>query len=421
MTEELAGNPYRTDWSEAPSVRAGRFSKYLGFVVAVVGLALAGCATPQTPSTRLGTRISVARNKARVPGSTSTSTTACSNSVNIGQWSDSRIASQMIVVSSAQDSLNMLEQAFKGGVGGVVLIGGASPQASVLKGEIGKLEELSPGGIAPLIMADEEGGGVQVLTPLVGQMPWPRQMAEELSAKKVESLTYTVGRAMRAIGITVDLAPVVDLDSGIGPSKSNPDGSRSFSSNPATAIKYAAAFERGLVKAGVIPVLKHFPGLGGASGNTDFAPASTLSFASLENGGLIPFERLANNAKAVMVSNASVPGLTGGVPASLSSKALAILRQAVGFQGVTITDSLETVSISSFQPNLLNSVLDAAKAGEDMIMLASSNPNQIPEYRGARNVLSQAIASGSLPRSQVEASVGRILVLKGYSPACIVY
>ncbi len=327
----------------------------------------------------------------------------------------------MLAISSGQGSLSLVSKAFSGGVGGVVLTGGAHVTAASLKDEITNLDSLSPGGVIPLLMADEEGGGVEVLSPLVGQMPWPRTMARTMSPAQVESLAFKVGKAMRDIGVTVDLGPVVDLDAGPGPSTSNPDGSRSFSANPSVATEYAGAFEAGLEKAGVIPVLKHFPGLGGASGNTDFMAAHTVPYNVLLHGGLVPFEKLASNAKAVMISNASIPGLTNGVPSSLSSKAIGLLRKVVGFQGVAITDSLETVSIASYQPNLFQAVVDAARAGADMIMLASSDPNQVPDYLGARNALSQAIASGAISRAAAEESVGRILALKGFASSCIYY
>ncbi len=344
---------------------------------------------------------------------------SCLSSIDVGEWSDGRLASQMIAISSEMGTLADISQAVSDGVGGVVLMGNGSSPA--LKIELAKMRSLVSDGVSPLVMTDEEGGGIQPLSALVGSMPWPRMMAKTMSPGQVESLTYRVGQALRSVGVNMDLAPVVDLDAGPGPSNTNPDGSRSFSVDPPVADRYAKAFEAGLEKAGVIPVIKHFPGLGGASGNTDFAIAHTLSYSTLLKGGLIPFQRLASTAKVVMVSNASIPGLTGGVPSSLSPNAIRVLRSVVGFNGVIISDSLETISISSFQPDLSKAVVASAEAGVDLVMLASSNPNQVPIYQSAKRALARAIATGVLPRGAAEASVGRILVLKGFAPSCIHY
>lgn len=348
-----------------------------------------------------------------------TTTHPCASSIDVGSWSPERLASQMLALSSDMGSISANSEAVNDGVGGVVLMGAASSPA--LKSQLSALVAHAPGGVAPLVMADEEGGGIQVLSKLVGSMPWPRTMAGSMSTDQVEALAYRIGKGMRSLGVDVDLAPVVGLDSSPGPSRTNPVGMRSFSSNPATATEYARAFEGGLERAGVIPVLKHFPGLGGSSGNTDFMPAHTLSYSVLLHTGMIPFEDLGPGAKAVMVSNAVVPGLTSGVPASLSPRAISVLREQVGFRGLIMTDSLETVSIASYQPDLPEAVVEAVKAGVDMVMLASTNPNQVPTFLAARSALEKAITSGSLSVSSVDSSITRILEAKGYSSSCIYY
>src|SRR5262249_28158003 len=133
----------------------------------------------------------------------------------------------------------------------------------------------------------------------------------------------------------------VDVDGGAGPSATNPDGSRSFSADPAVAAQYGVAFLQGLRAGGVLPVVKHFPGLGGSSGNTDVGPAQTLPLAALRTAGLPPFEAaIRAGAPAVMIANATVPGLTN-LPASLSSNAIdGLLRHDLGFGGLVLTDSL---------------------------------------------------------------------------------
>ena len=85
-------------------------------------------------------------------------------------------------------------------------------------------------------------------------------MAATMSDGAIEALARRVGLRMRALGVTVDLAPVVDLDAGAGPNAHDADGTRSFSVNPTVAAAAAVAFAAGLSRAGVLPVYKHFPG-----------------------------------------------------------------------------------------------------------------------------------------------------------------
>ena len=145
----------------------------------------------------------------------------------------------------------------------------------------------------------------------------------------------------------MDLAPVLDVDGGAGPNNQDPDGTRSFSDNEKVAATDALAFESGLAAGGIIPVVKHFPGLGGATGNTDVMSASTVPWRILQRVGLVPFEdAVAAQVPVVMVANASVPGLTE-LPASISENVITgVLRNQLGFHGLVITDSLSAISLS---------------------------------------------------------------------------
>ena len=196
-------------------------------------------------------------------------------------------------------------------------------------------------------MTDEEGGEIQRMANLVGNLPWPRTMAATMTPGQVRALAGQVGRRMRAAGITMDLAPVLDLSDSPGPDATYPDGPRSFSVHPAVATAYGLAFARGLQDGGVIPVLKHFPGLGQASANTDFGRATDPPLGTLEAGALLPFEAaIKDGLPAVMVGEVSVPGLTHGLPATLSSQAITgLLRGRLGFHGLVLTDSLSAAAI----------------------------------------------------------------------------
>jgi beta-N-acetylhexosaminidase len=273
-------------------------------------------------------------------------------------------------------------------------------------------------------MADEEGGGVQRLAGAVPAVPWARDLARSFTPAQVQALAAQLGRAMQQLGVSVDLAPVLDADGGAGPSATDPDGSRSFSPDPEVVTRYGLAFLRGLRAGRVTPVVKHFPGLGGASGNTDVGPAATLPIATLRSGGLRPFQAaIADGVPAVMISNATVPGLTT-LPASLSSSAIdGLLRHDLGFGGLVLTDSLSAGAIAQAGFSLPAAATAAIEAGADMVLfgstLTAAQTQLLTPANVARSVnqivdgIVAAEQSGVLPVQRLDEAVGHVLAVKG--------
>lgn len=126
----------------------------------------------------------------------------------------------------------------------------------------------------------------------------------------------------------------------------------------------------------MIPVVKHFPGLGQASYNTDFGPASVPPLPVLEAGALRPFqEAIAAGAPAVMVANATVPGLTGALPATLSAAAVTgLLRHRLGFRGLVLTDSLSALAVQDAGYSVPQAAARAIEAGDDMVLFNTADP-----------------------------------------------
>jgi beta-N-acetylhexosaminidase len=304
------------------------------------------------------------------------------------------------------------------GAGGVLIFGSAAPPPD-LRAELTP----APPGVPLVAMADQEGGGVQRLGPPVPSMPWPRVMAQTMTPDQVQALATSVGRSMRQLGVDVNLAPVLDLDDRPGPSASNPDGLRSFSAVPATAAQYGVAFMHGMQDAGILPVVKHFPGLGGASANTDFGPATTQPLATLQTAGLLPFQAaIAAGAPAIMVANASVPGLTN-LPASLSPAVInGLLRTELGYNGLVVTDSLSADAISVAGYQLPQAAVAAVSAGADMILFGSTlTPGQTAVLSAANvsatvnvivGALVAATANGTIPVTRLNTAVLHVLAAK---------
>jgi beta-N-acetylhexosaminidase len=296
------------------------------------------------------------------------------------------------------------------GIGGVILFGNVAPRN--LAQQLASLRSQAPDGIAPLIMTDEEGGGIQRMANLVGAMPWPRAMAATLTTDGVMRLGETAGHNLIGNGVSVDLAPVLDLANGPGPDASHPDGPRSFSANPSVATAYGLAFARGLAAAGVLPVIKHFPGEGQATANTDDSPASTPPLRTLLTSDLVPFKAsIQANLPAVMVGNATVPGLTMG-PTSLSPAAIeGLLRGQLGFDGLILTDSLSAGAISSLGLDVPHAAVQAVAAGADMVLY---DPLRSRVKSGeVVNQLVAAVSEGVLPQPRLDDAVIHVLRAKG--------
>jgi beta-N-acetylhexosaminidase len=316
-------------------------------------------------------------------------------------------------------AVNVASQA---GAGGILFLGAAPPPSNLAPELHAGLASTTPG-LVPLVMADQEGGGVQRLDGAVPSMPWPRTMAQTMTPDEVQALATSVGRSMGQLGIDVNLAPVLDLDSGPGPNALDPDGLRSFSAVPTTAARYGVAFVHGMQAAGIVPVVKHFPGLGGASGNTDYGPATTPPLSTLRTGGLIPFQAaFAAGAPAVMVANAAVPGLTA-IPASLSPAAInGLLRHDLGFQGLVLTDSLSAGAISQSGYQLPDAAATAISAGADMVLFGSTlTPAQTVLLAPANvaTTISQivgaivaATAAGTISVTRLNTAVLHVLAVK---------
>ena len=332
---------------------------------------------------------------------------ACSPSAALATWSLRRLAAQTVVVPVLQTDVASIAAEVAAGAGGIVLLGDSTPPD--LAAQLARLEAQAPGRLAPLVMTDEEGGAVQRMADVAGWVPSARQMGLTMTAAQIQDLAFTVGRRLRAAGVTMDLAPVVDLDAGPGPSATDPDGTRSFSADPAVAAADGTAFAIGLERAGVVPVLKHFPGLGGATANPDDAPAATLSWSALQHGALLPFERaIAAGAGAVMVADASVPGLTSG-PASLSAAVLTgVVRDQLRFRGLVLTDSLSAAAVADAGYSVPGAAVAALAAGADMVLFKDA-----VYWEPTVDAIVSAVGAGTLSRARLEDAVLHVLATKG--------
>ncbi len=345
-------------------------------------------------------------------GPVATPGAGCSNPPLIAGWSVGRLAEQTIVVPVQERDVSAARAEVVAGAGGIILFGTSAPVS--LGAQLKALVALARGGVAPLVMADEEGGSVQRMANLVGWVPSAREMGATMTPSEIRNRAEALARRMRAAGVTMDLAPVLDLDGGSGPNQRDAVGTRSFSVNVRVAAADGLAFADGLRAGGVLPVVKHFPGLGGATGNTDSERAATQPWSTLERAGVLPFEDAVEaHAATVMISNARVPGLTDR-PASVSATVITtLLRDELGYRGLVITDSLSAAAVSASGYSVPEAAVAAVQAGADMVLFtatASALPSLTARVVSA---LVTAAAEGRLPRSRLVDAVAHILAAKG--------
>ena len=230
------------------------------------------------------------------------------------------------------------------------------------------LQAAAPANARPLLIAaDQEGGQLNALgegpTEFAGAMALGAAADEELA----ERVAAATARELRALGVNVNYAPVCDLAT----NPANPAlGIRCFGDDPVAVGRLAAATVRGLQREGVAATVKHFPGLGDAPVDThhDLAVVNA-SREQLESSELVPFRAaIAAGARLAMAGHVAVPALTGAgdMPASLAPQVLRdVLRDELGFTGLTITDALDMAGVSAGAGDPLAAAL---AAGEDLLL-----------------------------------------------------
>ncbi len=195
----------------------------------------------------------------------------------------------------------------EGQAGGVILFADNVPSSAVTRRAVRQLIRAAVQGDRPrpLILVDQEGGDVKRLRQLppdvsaaeVGASPSPYARALREGRK--------TGRALRRLGIDVDLAPVADV-----PDRASTFlGTRSYSRSPETVARAACGFAEGLQEERVSAALKHFPGLGRAVGNTDLEPVTIDATAAELEADLRSYERCGGDVDFVMLSSAAYPSL----------------------------------------------------------------------------------------------------------------
>ena len=224
------------------------------------------------------------------------------------------------------------------------------------------------------------------------------------SAAVVRREARSAGVALRAVGVNVDLAPVADVPAA---GSFLAGQGRTFGTSTDVVAGAVSAFALGLRDAGVSASVKHFPGIGEATQNTDRSAVEIRSSRADLEAGLAPFRAaIAAGAPIVMVSNASYAALDSK-PAAWSPRIQRLLRDDLGFQGVSVTDALEGAAATRGR-GLSSVAVLATQAGVDLLLLTGSERSSAAVYER----LLAAAARGDIPASSLRRSYDRIQHLK---------
>ncbi len=321
--------------------------------------------------------------------------------------SPAQLVGQRLVVGyrGAQPPRAVRAMVREGRVAGVILFSENLPSRSSGRRAIAALQAIRrpPGLRDPLlVMVDQEGG-------LVKRLGGAPSASAARMGKRGTGFSYEQGLStasnLRNAGFNVDLAPVLDV---ARPGSDTAATERGFGSSAKAVERTAIPFAMGLRDGGIAATAKHFPGLGSARQNTDFAVQRVgLPRATLRRVDEAPYRGFVGiDGRLVMISSAIYPALAAKPAAFAPQIATGELRNRLGFEGVSITDALGSVAVADFGGPAKAGVA-AARAGTDVLLFT--------DYRaGARaaRALLRGLRSGRLPRAGFETSAGRVLRLR---------
>jgi beta-N-acetylhexosaminidase len=253
-----------------------------------------------------------------------------------------------------------------------------------------------------IVAVDYEIGGVHRLHRHGPQLSHP-SVALAKSDVEIEAFGFAAGKAAKALGVNLILAPVLDAVSGENPWLLN----RSLSPDPTVVQRITTAYIRGLQRAGVAATAKHFPGhhiatLDPYDDATSFVPGGAETLAA----NLVPFAAAVTcGVKCVMMGPVPVKALDPSQPSSTSKLAVALLREKLGFRGLVISDDLDLTGTMRGR-SITEVAIQSLLAGVQLLLLASG-----PQVDDVAIHIANAVQDGSLPLDTVREAAAAVRTL----------
>ena len=257
----------------------------------------------------------------------------------------------------------------------------------------------------PLVAStNQEGGTVCFLETGIPCLAGARQVGPQ-GPGAVQNEMTSMSRGLKALGFDINFAPVADVWDGVHPFMSE----RSYGQNPQAVAQDVSAAIAGIHAAGMYATAKHFPGHGTADADSHYKlPLVTESSQTLRDRDWVPFKAaIAAHVDMVMVAHLNVPAIDGGAPTSMSSAVMQALRTGLGYQGIVISDDMQMGALSPQYPPPAASVRFLENGG-DMVIVS----HDIEVADAAYDAIYAAVQNGSYHRSQLDASVQKLLSLR---------
>lgn len=308
-------------------------------------------------------------------------------------------------------------------IGGIIYYNWAnglrSPQQ--IRNLSSKLQELAVKkrfSIPLFISVDQEGGVVNRLSDGFTVFPGNKALAMAGDLKLSEQSAFAMGQELRAVGINMNLSPVVDINNY---SLSPVIGIRSFGRSADKVISFAKNSMLGYGRAGIITSLKHFPGHGDVEVDSHVdLPVLNKTKEQLEEMELVPFAELADQADIVMTAHLIVPAFDPQNCTTLSKDSLNYLRRELGFEGVIMSDSLVMEGLLKNCASIDDAAIRALNAGCDLLLLGgkqmiggdASLELTVADIQRIHTAIVNAVRRGLIPQARLDQAVERILDLK---------
>ena len=317
---------------------------------------------------------------------------------------DERIAQLMIIRAhsnlGAEHVAEVTELIKKYNVGGLCFFQGGPVRQALLTNMYQSIAK------TPLLISIDGEWGLGMRLDSVINYPRQLMMGATPDAKLIYEFGKAVGEQCKRMGIQVNYAPDVDVNN----NPMNPViNDRSFGEDKYKVSLYGVQYMKGMQDAGIMATAKHFPGHGDVSVDSHKdLPVITKTRAQLDDLELYPFRELIKaGVGSIMTAHLSIPAIdtTSNLPSSLSYKNVTgILRNDLGFQGISFTDALEMQGVAKYFPKGDASVMSLI-AGNDMLCLPGDIPGSIAKVK-------EAIKEGRLSWDDINAKVKKVLLAK---------